>query len=71
MHTLLRIAGVVLAALLACGCQTTRPEAPPADYREDQATRQTQRDSRPDNNEVRRPMQPPRRDGQSIIDQPR
>ena len=62
---------VVLVLLLCSACRTTPSKEPaPADYRQDQATRQTQRDSKPPENQSRQPLQSSRRAGQGVIDQP-
>ncbi len=66
---------ILMALLLAlggilAGCRSTRSESAPADYRQDQATRQTQRE-KSDPPAARRPLERGGTQGQDVIDQPR
>lgn len=70
--SLLRIVLIVVMICGLCGCRSTRPAAVGgADYRRQQADRQTQRESESAKKKTRRPLDDPSQDRQGIIDQPR
>ena len=67
-----RLVLVLLSALVLCGCQTTHSDSSGApDYRQDQASRQTERDASEADKKVKRPLVDSRQDRQNVIDQPR
>ena len=55
--------------LVLSGCQTTRSDSPGSDYRAEEASHQTERDTAA--KKTRRPLDHSRQDRQEVIDRPR